>query len=45
MRQKYVTLGGEPIEGETEGTPLYVMAKDDGRRRLVACQNTAVLDA
>lgn len=30
-------------EGTDEGTPLFVMAKEDGQWRLVACQNTAVL--
>jgi uncharacterized protein (TIGR02246 family) len=43
VRQRPVTLDGEPIEGQNEGSPLYVMAKDDGRWRLVACQNTLVL--
>jgi uncharacterized protein (TIGR02246 family) len=45
VRQRPVTLDGLPIEGENEGSPLYVMAKEDGRWRLVACQNTLVLDA
>jgi uncharacterized protein (TIGR02246 family) len=43
VRQRPVTLDGEPIEGQNEGSPLYVMAKEDGRWRLVACQNTLVL--
>jgi uncharacterized protein (TIGR02246 family) len=45
VRQRPVTLDGEPIEGQNEGSPLYVMAKEDGRWRLVACQNTVVLDS
>src|SRR5918998_1245290 len=44
VRQRAVTLDGEPIEGENEGSPLYVMAKEDGQWRLVAGQNTIVLD-
>ncbi|MEV0223989.1 SgcJ/EcaC family oxidoreductase [Streptomyces sp. NPDC050704] len=40
-RAQYWTLEGEPIGNA--GTPLYVMAKEDGQWRLVACQNTEVL--
>ncbi|MCT4355642.1 SgcJ/EcaC family oxidoreductase [Streptomyces sp. Je 1-79] len=39
-RAQYWTLGGETI-GDA-GAPLYVMAKEEGRWRLVACQNTEV---
>lgn len=45
VRQRPVTLDGEPIEGQNEGSPLYIMAKDDGRWCLVAGQNTVVLDS
>lgn len=38
---QYWTLDGQPLGNP--GTPLYVMAKEDGRWRLVACQNTEVL--
>ncbi len=38
---QYRTLEGEPIGNA--GTPLYVMAKEEGRWLLVACQNTEVL--
>jgi uncharacterized protein (TIGR02246 family) len=38
---QYLTLDGQPIGNA--GTPLYVMAKEDGQWRLVACQNTEVL--
>jgi uncharacterized protein (TIGR02246 family) len=38
VRQRLVT-----VEGESEGTPLYVMARDDGRWRIAAGQNTEVL--
>ncbi|MFF3334758.1 hypothetical protein ACFYWX_35355 [Streptomyces sp. NPDC002888] len=36
------TPEGEPTGNA--GTPLYVMSKEDGQWRLVACQNTEVLD-
>ncbi|KOG69934.1 EcaC [Streptomyces rimosus subsp. rimosus] len=39
---QYWTLEGKPIGNP--GTPLYVMAKEGGQWRLVACQNTEVLD-
>lgn len=42
VRQRPVTLSGEPIEDQPEGSPLYVMAKERGRWLLVACQNTQV---
>ncbi len=45
VRQIYTSNDGQPSESDGEGTPLFVMAKDDGRWRLVACQNTGVLDA
>jgi uncharacterized protein (TIGR02246 family) len=44
VRQRPVALDGRPIEGESEGSPLYVMAKEDGQWQLVAGQNTVVLD-
>jgi uncharacterized protein (TIGR02246 family) len=45
VRQRPVTLDGEPIEGQNEGSPLYVMAKEGGQWRIVAGQNTIVLDS
>jgi uncharacterized protein (TIGR02246 family) len=45
VRQRPVTLDGRPIEGESEGSPLYIMAKEDGQWRLVAGQNTVVVDS
>lgn len=47
VRQRYVSHDGEPLGGEPEGRPTYVMAKDDDDRwRIVAGQNTAApLDA
>ena len=44
VRQRPVTLDGEPIEGQNEGSPLYIMAKESGQWCLVAGQNTVVLD-
>jgi uncharacterized protein (TIGR02246 family) len=43
VRQRYLTLDGEQIGNE--GTPMYVMAKEDGRWLLTANQNTEVLDS
>lgn len=43
VRQRYLTLDGQQIGNE--GSPMYVMAKEDGQWRLVACQNTEVLDS
>ncbi|HEX5997729.1 MAG TPA: SgcJ/EcaC family oxidoreductase [Jiangellales bacterium] len=39
VRQVYRTPNGQEV-----GTPLFVMAKEDGQWRLTACQNTTVLD-
>ena len=41
VRQRYLTHDGEQIGNE--GTPMYVMAKEDGRWLLTANQNTEVL--
>ncbi|MFG2827282.1 SgcJ/EcaC family oxidoreductase [Streptomyces sp. NPDC048434] len=43
VHAQYLTLGGQPTGNP--GTPLYVMAKEDGQWRLVACQNTEILGA
>ncbi len=45
VHQRYTRRDGGPIEGQNEGSPLYVMAKEGGQWRLVACQNTQVLDS
>jgi len=48
IRQQYSRIDGAPTDDDvtfTEGSPLFVMAKEDGQWRLVACQNTEVLDA
>jgi uncharacterized protein (TIGR02246 family) len=45
VRQIYTSNDGQPSEAEGEGTPLFVMAKEDEQWLLVACQNTGVLDS
>ena len=45
VRQRPVTLDGEPIEGENEGSPLYIMAKEVGSGAWLLDQNTVVLDS
>jgi uncharacterized protein (TIGR02246 family) len=45
VRQRPVTLDGEPIHGQNEGSPIYIMAKEGGQWCLVAGQNTVVLDS
>ncbi|MGY3515978.1 SgcJ/EcaC family oxidoreductase [Micromonospora sp. PTRAS2] len=42
VRQRYSSREGEPRTDLGEGTPMYVMSKEDGRWRLTANQNTAV---
>ncbi|WP_017537907.1 SgcJ/EcaC family oxidoreductase [Nocardiopsis halophila] len=42
VRQRYWDDGGEQVG--REGSPLYVMAKEGGAWRLVACQNTQVVE-
>ena len=44
VRQLYASDDGRPSDDVGEGTPMFVMAKEDGRWCLVACQNTGVLD-
>ncbi|GIJ13111.1 SgcJ/EcaC family oxidoreductase [Micromonospora andamanensis] len=42
VRQRHFSLTGEPVTELGEGTPMYVMSKEDGQWRLTANQNTAV---
>lgn len=44
VRQRPVTHDGEPLEGQPEGRPVYVMAKEDGRWKIVAAQNTIFIE-
>ena len=48
VRQRYSKLDGSSVDDQdivfNEGTPLFVMAKEAGQWRLVACQNTEVVD-
>ncbi|MFF4880835.1 SgcJ/EcaC family oxidoreductase [Micromonospora sp. NPDC000668] len=39
VRQVYQTPDGQEV-----GTPMFVMAKEEGQWRLTACQNTSVLN-
>ncbi|MBP0452789.1 SgcJ/EcaC family oxidoreductase [Kitasatospora sp. RG8] len=42
VRQRY--LGADGVQIGAEGSPLYVMAKEDGRWLLTANQNTLVVE-
>ena len=42
VHQRYFSPEGEPVTELGEGTPMYVMSKEDGQWRLTANQNTAV---
>lgn len=48
VRQQYSNLDGSLVNNQdivfNEGTRLFVMAKEDGQWRLVACQNTEVIE-
>ncbi|MEU4842637.1 SgcJ/EcaC family oxidoreductase [Nocardia testacea] len=41
VRQRYFTTAGEL---DSEGTPMYVMTKEDGRWMLTANQNTPIVE-
>ncbi|QFZ21291.1 SgcJ/EcaC family oxidoreductase [Saccharothrix syringae] len=43
VRQRYSTAAGEPVGDQSEGSPLYVMSREDGEWLLTACQNTPVV--
>ena len=45
VRQLYERPDGQPSEDVGEFTPMFVLAKEDEQWRLVACQNTGVLDS
>ncbi|MGK5671804.1 SgcJ/EcaC family oxidoreductase [Micromonospora sp. URMC 106] len=42
VRQRYFSPAGELLTEQGEGTPMYVMSKEDGRWLLTANQNTGV---
>ncbi|WP_018349368.1 SgcJ/EcaC family oxidoreductase [Longispora albida] len=44
VRQRYFSPEGELLTDMGEGTPMYVMSKEDGQWRLTANQNTARRD-
>ncbi|WP_346135843.1 SgcJ/EcaC family oxidoreductase [Lentzea roselyniae] len=43
IRQRPVKLDGTPITDQNEGSPLYVLSKEDGEWKIAAGQNTVVL--
>ncbi|MFI6094512.1 SgcJ/EcaC family oxidoreductase [Lentzea sp. NPDC051213] len=43
IRQRPVRLDGTPILDQNEGSPLYILSKEDGEWRIAAGQNTIVL--
>ena len=45
VRQRPATQTGQPIRGQNEGSPLYVMSKEGEEWRIVAGQNTTVVDS
>ncbi|MCE7005454.1 hypothetical protein LWC34_21865 [Kibdelosporangium philippinense] len=45
VRQVYTSTNGQPSEDEGEGTPLFVMSKEEGQWRLAACQSTGVIES
>lgn len=44
VAQTYADNNCAPLSKGAEGAPMYVMAKNDGRWLLAACQNTPVPD-
>jgi uncharacterized protein (TIGR02246 family) len=44
VRQRPVTHDGEPLDGQPEGRPVYVMAENEGRWEIVAAQNTIFIE-
>ena len=44
VRQRPVTHDGEPLGGQPEGRPVYVMAKEGDRWKIVAAQNTIFIE-
>ena len=42
IRQRPVTPAGEPLD-QNEGSPLYILSREDGEWRIAVGQNTIVL--
>ncbi|MFK8911472.1 SgcJ/EcaC family oxidoreductase [Streptomyces sp. YS-3] len=42
VHQRPVSLDGQPLKDQPEGRPMYVLAKENGRWRIAAAQNTRV---
>ncbi|MCG8927898.1 SgcJ/EcaC family oxidoreductase [Lentzea sp. CC55] len=43
IRQRPIRPDGTPLPDQNEGSPLYVLSKEDGEWRIAAGQNTIVL--
>lgn len=43
IRQRPVKHDGTPITDQNEGSPLYILSKEDGEWKIAAGQNTVVL--
>jgi hypothetical protein len=43
--QRPVTHNGQPIVGQCEGSPTYIMSEEAGHWRIVVGQNTLVLES
>lgn len=43
IRQRPIRPDGAPLPDQNEGSPLYVLSKEDGEWRIAAGQNTIVL--
>jgi uncharacterized protein (TIGR02246 family) len=44
VRQRPVSLDGQPLHDQPQGSPLYILAKDDDGWRIAAAQNTIIID-
>lgn len=42
VRQTPITHDGEPLAGQPEGSPVYVMVEEEGEWRIAAAQNTQI---
>ncbi len=42
VHQHPITHDGEPLDGQPQGSPVYVMAKEEGQWKIAAAQNTHI---
>ncbi|MGH3086104.1 MAG: SgcJ/EcaC family oxidoreductase [Rubrobacteraceae bacterium] len=42
VRQKPITHDGEPLDDAPQGSPVYVMTKEEGQWKIAAAQNTHI---